>query len=602
MKASLVDNIRYKTNSFRKIISKLCGWSLLYSGFLTFMLMIYDLGYQKPEHHHIYLRKYYLLFIVFVLFIYTIRNIINLLDKELSKKYKWMDFSFLLAFLYLYFWIIHEVNFAWMKVFEPYYKYIIGIFFVLTLVYEYSKLVIKFYQKNINPAFIFVFVFFLLSISGTLMLKLPNSTYDGISFIDALFTSVSAVCITGMTVVDIGSVFTPFGHKIILGLMQVGGLGVMTFAGLIGRIFASGISFQQKMMLNEYIVGDQLNEVWRTIGKIVFITLLVESIGATFIFFSTMNIEFASVSDRLFFAIFHSVSAFCNTGFVTLKNGMHSELLRFNYSFQLTVAALFLFGGIGFPIVFAFYKNIKVFLKNTFKKIFFGLRPVHLAQHFDVNSKLNIYTTLGLIVFGFVFIWIFEGNTSLFEHDLWGKIVGVFFATTTSRSAGFNTIDMTMISFPTIMLYLLYMWIGASPGGTGGGIKTITFSLAVLNFWSIASGKEKIIVFGREISQESIKRAFAIISLSLIFMGSATFLIYSFDGRKDLIKIVFDVFSAFNNCGLSLGITSELTFQSKFILAASMFIGRVSALTLFSAFMYKRRFNNYKYPSQDIIY
>lgn len=599
---SIIDNIRYQTATLRKVISKGSSWILLYSGLLTFMLMIYDLGYQKPDHHHVFLRKYYLLFIVFVLGVYAIRNLINLLNRDLEKKYRRMDFVFFVAFLFLYLWLIREINFSWMKPVEAYYKYIIGVFFVLTLIYEYSKLVIKFYQKNINPAFIFVFVFFLLSISGTLMLKLPNATYEGISFIDALFTAVSAVCITGLTVVDIGSVFTPFGHKILLGLMQIGGLGVMTFAGLIGRIFSSGISFQQQMMLNEYIVGDKLNEVSRTILKIVFITLLVETVGAAFIFFSTMDIEFATFGDRLFFAVFHSVSAFCNTGFVTIRDGMTSDVLKFNYSFQLTVAGLFLFGGIGFPIVFAFYKNIKLFFFNLFRRVFSGLRSVHFAHHFDLSSKLNIYTTLSLIAFAFVFIWFFEGNRTLFEHGLWGKIVGVFFAATTPRSAGFNAVDMSLISMPTVMLYLLYMWIGASPGGTGGGIKTTTFSLAVLNFWSIASGKEKIIIFGREISQESIKRSFAIISLSLIFMGIATFLIYSFDGDKELIKIVFDVFSAFNNCGLSLGITSELTFQSKFLLAAFMFIGRVSALTLFSAFLYKKRLTNYKYPTQDIIY
>lgn len=599
---NILDNIRYRTTTIRKIISKVCGWLLLSTGFITFMLMIYDLGYQKPEHHHVFLKSYYLFFIIFVTVIYSIRVLLNLLNRNLEIKYKWMDLTFLFSFLYLYLWLIHEINFHWMLFFEPYYKYIIGIFFMLVIIYEYSRLVIKFYNKNINPALIFVFVFLLLSISGTLMLKLPNSTYDGISFIDALFTSVSAVCITGLTVVDIGSVFTPFGHKILLGLMQIGGLGVMTFAGLIGRIFSSGISFQQQMMLNEYIVGDKLNEVSRTIAKIVFITLLVETIGAVFIFFSTLDIEFATHSDRIFFAFFHSVSAFCNTGFVTFKNGMHNDLLRFNYSFQLTVAGLFLFGGIGFPIVFAFYKNIKLFVSNAFRKLFLGLRPVHLARHLDLNSKLNIYATIGLIIFAFLFIWLFEGNTTLFEHDPWGKFVGIFFAATTPRSAGFNAIDMSLISFPTIMLYLLYMWIGASPGGTGGGIKTTTFSLAVLNFWTISSGKEKIIIFGREVSQESIKRAFAIIALSLIFMGTSTFLIYSFDGRKDLLKIVFDVFSAFNNCGLSLGITGDLSFQSKFILAATMFIGRVSALTLFSAFLYKKRLNNYKYPTQDIIY
>ena len=141
---SIIDNIRYQTATLRKVISKGSSWILLYSGLLTFMLMIYDLGYQKPDHHHVFLRKYYLLFIVFVLGVYAIRNLINLLNRDLEKKYRRMDFVFFVAFLFLYLWLIREINFSWMKPVEAYYKYIIGVFFVLTLIYEYSKLVIKF--------------------------------------------------------------------------------------------------------------------------------------------------------------------------------------------------------------------------------------------------------------------------------------------------------------------------------------------------------------------------------------------------------------------------------------------------------------------------
>jgi len=602
MKVKVLNEVLRLTLPARKLLSKLCDWTLLYTGLITLVVMIYDLGFPKPEAHYSYLRRYYLFFVALALAVNVVRNMLNLFYEEKQRKHKQIDFAFMLVFLFLYLWLIHKLELPWLRFLEPYYKYIIGPLFLVTIIYEISRNLLSLYRRNVNPAFIFVLVFFLMSLVGAALLMLPNATFDKISLIDAVFTAVSAVCITGLVVVDTAEVFTPFGHIILLFLMQLGGLGIMTFAGLIGQMFSSGITFQQQMLLKEYISGDRLSEVMKTIYKIIFITILVEVFGALLIFFTTLNLPFGSLAERLFFAFFHSVSAFCNAGFVTMEEGMYNPLLRYNYPFQLVIAGLFLFGGIGFPIVFAFYSNIKLVVKNIYRRLFLKIRARHQAHSLDVNSKLMIWTTGVLTVISFALIWLFESKESLEEHHFIGRIVGAFFAASTPRSAGFNTVDMSLITFPTIMLYLLLMWIGSSPAGTGGGIKTTTFSVAVLNFWSIASGKEKIAVFGREVGQESVRRAFAIISLSVVLMGMATFLVYSFDGHLDLINVVFDVFSAFNNCGLSLGITGELTPQSKLVLAMAMFIGRVSALTLFSAFLYRRRFNNYQYPEQDIIF
>lgn len=384
--------------------------------------------------------------------------------------------------------------------------------------------------------------------------------------------------------------------------MQIGGLGIMTFAGFIAHMFSGGQTFQQQMMLKEMVSDDKISEVMRTLYKIVFITLFVEIIGGVFIFFSTLDLEFESIFDRVFFSAFTTVSAFCNAGLMTIENGLQNDALRFHYPLHLVIAFLFLFGGIGFPIVLNFYKNAKLFISNSFNLIFKGRRFHHVPYAISVNSRIMLITTGIIALISFLAVFILEYDGILKGHSFGGKMVTAFFAAATPRSAGFNTFDMSLLSFPTVMLYLLLMWIGASPGGTGGGIRTTTFAVATLNFWTIARGKDKIIIFKREVPQASIRRAFAIIMLSIICMGIATFLVYSFDGHLSLVNVAFEVFSAFNNCGLSLGITPELSEKSKFVLSISMFVGRVGGLTLLSAFIFKSHFQNVRYPTEEIIF
>lgn len=580
---------------------KIIDWAILFINVVIFLIMIYDFGFIERGTEFQIFADVYRTYISVYIFLAVIRLFFNFFHDKKSLRQKRIEFLLCLLFVITGIVMDKKQSSGTESQLISYHNYFIYAVFLLTFFYSISKNAVSFYNRNLNPAFLLVFTFFVLSGIGTLCLKLPNATHDGISFINSLFTSVSAVCITGLTVVDTVATFTFLGQWIILILMQLGGLGVMTFAGLLGKMFASGVSFQQQMILKDTILGDRLSEVMDTIYKIIFITFLVEGIGMVCIYLTTLDFPFEDFGHRLFFSAFHSVSAFCNAGFVLAENGILHPYLSNNYSFQSVIAILYIIGGIGFPVVFAFYSQIKNFINSQIHHWIFKKRYLQKVHSLSVNSKLMIITTIVLTIISIIVITFLEWDNTLSDHNSLGKLVGIFFTATTPRSAGFNMIDMTQITYPTALFYMLMMWIGSSPGGTGGGIKTTTFSVAVMNLWTIAKGEDRVVLFGREVSQDSLRRAFSIISLSIVLMGLFTFLVYSFDGELELINIVFEVFSALNNCGLSLGHTGEYTDESKFILSIAMFVGRVGTLTLLSAFLYKKRKNNYQYPIQEII-
>lgn len=219
----------------------------------------------------------------------------------------------------------------------------------------------------------------------------------------------------------------------------------------------------------------------------------------------------------------------------------------------------------------------------------------------NMNSRITLVTTFALILVGFIGYYVLEQNNTLANHNGFGKIVTALFGATTPRTAGFNTVDMTLLSYPTVIMMLLLMWIGASPSSTGGGIKTSTFAVATLNILSLAKGKTRVEIFRREIADITIRRSFAIISLSLIVIGMGIMLISIFDEELSLKDIAFEVFSAFGTVGLSLGITAKLSSMSKIVLIVVMFIGRVNMLTLVIAIFKKEKRKNYRYPTEEII-
>ena len=466
---------------------------------------------------------------------------------------------------------------------------------------ELATINFRFNKAYLNPAQLFISSFLGIILVGTGLLMLPKATHEGIGLLNALFTSTSAVCVTGLIVVDTGSYFTTFGQSILLLLMQLGGLGIMTFASYFSYFFRGQTSFENQLLLKDTTNSERIGEVFGVLKKILSITFLTELLGAIFIYFSLSENELSQISDRIFFSVFHAISGFCNAGFSTLENSLYEPIFRFNYPLHLVIAVLFILGGIGFPIVLNIYKYLKYTFSNLLLKLN-NKRPLPYSPWvINLNTRIVIVTTIILLSVGTLGFYILEYNNTLAEHNWFGKIVTAFFGAATPRTAGFNTVDMQALNVSTLMLIFMLMWIGASPASTGGGIKTSTIAIAALNFVSLGKGKDRIEVYKREVSSNSIRRAFAIISLSLMVISIAIFLMTIFEKDIAIIDIAFEAFSAYSTVGLSTGITSSLSSSSKIVLIFTMFIGRVSMLTLLIAMLRKAKHLNYRVPTDEIL-
>ena len=472
----------------------------------------------------------------------------------------------------------------------------------LVFIREIYNIHFRFKYKVVNPAQLFVGSFFIIILMGSLLLMLPNATRGEISYVDALFTATSAVCVTGLAVVDTGGVFTLIGQTIILFLIQTGGLGIMTFASYFSYFFRSGSSYENQMYMGEMTNVDKLDEVFSVLKKIITVTFAIEAIGAVMLFFSITDSAVHGFGHRIYFSVFHAVSAFCNAGFSPLKNSLFEATFRFNYLFQLIIALLIIFGGLGFPIIFNSWKFFVYKIGNTFKRLLKKREKTYLPWVLNLNSKVIISTTAILLISGTIFVLIFEYNNTLTEHhSFFGKFIVSFFGSVTTRTAGFNSIDTSAMTLPTTLIFILLMWIGASPASTGGGIKTSTIAVAFLNVVSIAKGKKNLEIFGREISGVSINKSFAIILLSVVVIFTSTLGVAMFDADKNLLSIVFEVVSAYATVGLSRGITGSLTDASKIIVLITMFLGRVGMITFLMAIIKKTNNTKYRYPTEDLL-
>ena len=453
------------------------------------------------------------------------------------------------------------------------------------------------YDIYFNPAIVFVGSFMILVLIGSFLLMLPSATTNGITFTNALFTATSAVCVTGLTVVDTAVDFTIVGQSIIIVLIQLGGIGILTFTSFFAFFFRSSSSFKEGLNTRDFIANDGLKDVFRAALNVVVFTLGVELVGALFIYSSI--VDNAIIEHKFYFSLFHSISAFCNAGFSTIPGGMVNETVHFNYYLQWIIMCMIILGGLGHNIVFNFFFYLKTYVIELFKK-----KIIHRKiRIITVNTKIVIYTTLLLLVGGFVFLFLSEYNNTLLEHEtVFGKITAASFNAVSPRTAGFSAVDYEQMNVPSLLFIIFLMWIGGSPASTAGGIKTSTFALATLNIVAVARGKSRIQIFGRRISSESTSRAFAILSISLITIGISIMAILIFEPKDtSLLTVAFECFSAYSTVGLSMNFTPTLTEPSKYVLIACMFIGRIGMLNLMIGLLRRLNHQFYEYPKENIL-
>ncbi len=586
----------------RALPEKINRWMLFFS-FLSLVLVIYDFGFhQEPSWQEFVRKAYGIIFPVFTL-LFAIRFAFGFSQKR-SKGLLLSELVILLLlilatdlhFIHKYQLIVFE---SWTNFFSS--KFFSHALLIIIFAIELSKNSLLLLRIRFNPSLLFLGSFFFLIVFGTGLLLLPRATYDGISFIDAVFTSASAVCVTGLIVVDTATYFTPLGQGILLFLIQLGGLGVMIFTSFFGFFFQGSHSFQNQIFLKDFINEEQLGKIYKTLVKILGFTFGLELAGA-FLIYQSFPAGLHSGLEKVWYSAFHSISAFCNAGFSVFTDGMFDAGMgaRYNFNMHLVIAWLIVLGGIGFPVVINFYTFLKYFVINTWNQVTQRKKFRHIPRVINANTRIVLVTTLFLIAGGTLGFWLFERNGVLSGLGWYGQLVTSFFGAVTPRTAGFNTVDMTAIALPTILFYLFLMWVGASPSSTGGGVKTSTFALALLNISSIARGRNRLEIFGREITNDSTNRAFGIIIMSIIVIGSCIFCLSYTNPGLPLKALVFESFSAFSTVGLSLGITSQINDTGKLILTATMFIGRIGTLTILVAFLRKLSNWSYRFPSEQI--
>lgn len=490
--------------------------------------------------------------------------------------------------------LIHHLG-RWLHIENINWFFAVGIqaYFVLILINEIGRAGSRLSSFNLSPPTMLIGSFVILILFGSILLILPEMTTSGISmpYFDALFTSISASCVTGLIVVDTATYFSFKGQMVIMLLIQLGGLNIISFASVFALIARGKMGLKHQSILQESLNAESLNASSSLFRQIFIFSMLIEFAGAALIYFSWKDIpEISATSDKVFYSIFHSISAFNNAGFSVFSNGLFEEGVRDAYTLHLVIALLIILGGIGFTTMRDLFSYSRI--KDRYQNKWRSLR---------IDTKLSLYSAAILIVAGFVIFYIFELNNTLKDESAWGQIVGAIFQSVTTRTAGFNTVDVGALAKPALIFSIFLMFIGASPGSTGGGIKTNTFAIILLGAWSTARGKPRLELFKSTIPYDLLNKAFLIFFISLCFISLAIFGLSISEPDKGLIALSYEEVSAFCTVGLSTGITSDLSTSGRIIIMLSMFLGRVGILSLAFALGRNKKVHDYKYPKASLL-
>ncbi len=437
---------------------------------------------------------------------------------------------------------------------------------------------------EISPIQKVFFSFILLILTGAALLSLPASTRSGISFVDALFTSTSAVCVTGLTVVNTAESFTAFGQGIIAVLIQLGGLGIMTFSLSIFSLMGGSLSLKWRFTFENIYSDSKLNPIKGLLKRILVYTITIETAAALLLFLAFIPKHSAVEAAR--HAVFHSISAFCNAGFSTFQKGLvpyAGDLLV-----VITTAVTIMSGGLGFLVINELFRK----LRHRSKK------------RLTLHTKMVLSMTAALIIGGTLYIAFLEWDSSFSSFSLKEKIISSFFQSVTCRTAGFNTVDISGLRQGTHCIMLLLMFIGGSPGSIAGGIKTTTLFVIIAMIAARFKGHSQVRIGTRAVSKDVIDRSttLAILSFTYIFMATAFMLgMQNMDSSNSFLAVLFEVVSAFATVGLSMGVTEHLSGGGKMFICLTMLLGRLGPLTLIMALTSRARNIPVEYPEEQIM-
>ncbi len=570
------------------------------SSFAAIVLLVYNLGFELDP---IQARQvYYGLDVVFAIFVlsYLARWLYAFRRLDFLRRHRFEGVLMLIILIngicvyVLDFALIPRIIGA-LGIQNPvqFYHFFIVCFMFLLLVYEFGVASTRLGNVNIKPAAAFVMSFLILIGFGTAILMLPDMTRapGSMPFLDALFTATSAACVTGLIVVDTATYFTLKGQLVILFLIQLGGLGILSFASFFTLVFRQGVGIRHQVMLQDFLSSESLLSARGLLRQIVFMTFLIEFIGFVFIYATWDDrVTFTSIDQKILFSAFHSISAFCNAGFSLYTNGLYENFVRESYILHLVIAGLVILGGIGFPVIQDIFspQRLRDRLRNPWRD-------------WQLGTKVAVYVSAALLLFGTVTIYLLESSNSLANLTFMESLIHSFFQSAVSRTAGFNTVDFSALRMPTYIIIMFLMFVGASSGSIGGGIKTSTFFLVVASTIATVRGQMKLEIGRNYISNTLVFRALSIFVFAAGINLLSILLLTITEPGMELVDLAFEQVSAFATVGLSTGITAQLSDSSRIIIIFSMFIGRIGTLTFALAFTSRVNNRSYQYPKAHIM-
>lgn len=464
------------------------------------------------------------------------------------------------------------------------YFVIIQIYIVINGIIAFAKIKDKWLFYSLNPARILIYSFGFVILAGTFILKLPKATYEGISWIDAFFTATSAVCITGLSTVNISKVFTFEGQVVIMFLIQLGGLGIITLTSFIALFIQQGFRLRDQIIVQEILDNENLSSLTSILKAIVSITFFSELLGAIGLYFSWENLGL-SESERIFNSMFHSISAYCNAGFSTFPNGFETAGYQFSSISLVTIMALIVFGGLGFYT----YSNI------------FHVGEINIVRKrsLTLQTKIILVGTLVLIVFGALMIWTTQYKDWK-DLPLGEQVLQSFFLSITSRTAGFSVSSIGSLGLPTLLIVLVLMYIGGAPNSTSGGIKMTTVVTLIATLVAFVRGKTRVEIGWNTLPMRIVRRAFIVFMVSIFLIFTVMFVL-TWTEDQAFFDIFFEIVSAFGTVGLSRGITPDLSLTGKLIIAAVMFAGRIGLFSFAIAMSEVKDDTSYKFPKVNLM-
>jgi trk system potassium uptake protein TrkH len=425
-----------------------------------------------------------------------------------------------------------------------------------------------FFSRHFSPTRIFVLSFAGIILIGAIFLSFSFVvTKDPLTFVDALFTSASAVCVTGLVVIDIGKDLSTLGQVITIFLFQIGGLGIITFSTVFFVLMGRGISFKGREIVQSTFLHTPTRDFITILKSVLKFTFFFEFIGMLLLF--TRFSQDFPMGVALYQAIYHAISAFNNCGYSLFSDsliGYQGDLI-----INLTIMGLIIFGGIGFIVQYEILSKLK-----------------GIQRKLSVHSRVVMITTATLILSGAFLFYLFERNHMIKDVPIQNKILVCFFQSVTPRTCGFNTVDIGLLTNATLLLVIVLMFIGASPGSTGGGVKTTSAALLILMIWNRLKGNEEVNIFNRTIPREIVSRTISIIFASAFSISIITSVLLIVGGgnlpptgsRNLFVEYIFEAVSAFGTVGLSMGVTPKMNDVQKLAIILMMFVGRVGPLTL----------------------